>query len=92
MFSGLDETQGKTEAVFAQLRERAQRFPPELNEEWFDQGLFKTRSTEINDYLAEAEKNAYSLLRLDPSSPLYGFMSSAVQEQLTALVQALYRP
>ena len=61
MFTGIDETRGKTEAVFARLRERAALFPPELTHEWFDQGLFKTRSTQVMDYLAEAEKKRSSV-------------------------------
>lgn len=92
MFTGIDQTRGKTEAVFARLRERAAQFPPELSHEWFDQGLFKTRSTQVMDYLAEAERNANALHDLRADSPVYGFMNNVVQQQLSALVQALYRP
>lgn len=91
MFATISDSLAKTEAVFTTLRARAQRRPPELTREWFDQSLFKTRSNQVSAYLDEAEANARKLAELPPDSPVFNLMNEVVQEQLTALVQALYR-
>ncbi|WP_194755285.1 primosomal replication protein PriC [Aliidiomarina indica] len=91
MFASISESTAKTEAVFERLRERAQRHPPELTEAWFEPGLFKTRSSHVDDYLKEAEANAYKLAQVPPDAPVFDYMNQVVQAQLTALVQALYR-
>ncbi|EGN74442.1 Primosomal replication protein priB and priC [Idiomarina sp. A28L] len=91
MFASISDSLAKTEAVFEKLRERAEQRPPELTREWFDQALFKTRSNQVSAYLDEAETNARRLAEVPPDSPVFNIMNEIVQEQLTALVQALYR-
>ncbi|RUO35370.1 primosomal replication protein PriC [Aliidiomarina sanyensis] len=85
------DTVEKTNAVFARLRERARMRSPELREEWFEATLFKTRTLHVEDYLAEAERNARTLARTPESAPTYDFIREVVEAQLMALVQALYR-
>ncbi|MCH8492420.1 MAG: primosomal replication protein [Idiomarina sp.] len=89
--ASISESEAKTAAVFRALRERAQRRSPELTREWFAQSVFKTRSDKVAAYLDEAEKNARMLAEMSPASPTYQFVSDVVEQQLNALVQALYR-
>ncbi|MFU8784168.1 primosomal replication protein PriC [Aliidiomarina sp.] len=89
--ASISESEAKTAAVFRALRERAQRRSPELTREWFAQSVFKTRSDKVVAYLDEAEKNARMLAEISPSSPTYPFVRDVVEQQLNALVQALYK-
>lgn len=91
MAANSSESAAKTAAVFRALRERAARRSPELTREWFAQSVFKTRSDQVAAYLDEAEKNALMLAGMSPGSPTYHFVHDVVEQQLNALVQALYR-
>lgn len=88
--ASISESEAKTAALFRALRERAQRRSPELTREWFAQSVFKTRSDQVVAYLDEAEKNARMLAEIPSSSPTYSFVRDEVEQQLNALVQALY--
>ncbi|WP_113906501.1 primosomal replication protein PriC [Aliidiomarina celeris] len=76
--------------VFEQLRERAQQ-QPELQRHWFDLTLFQSRSTQLKEYITEVEHNVTQLRQLAANSERYTWLLSRIEQQLSTLVQALYR-